>query len=104
MARCCSRVYKQPAAIFRELSDTLAIRASAFGRRDSGYLDNVQTGQTGVNWANAEGGRLAALWRPTDTYSVKLSALVQSVTTHGSPDVDVGIGLGDLQQRHVVVI
>ncbi len=83
------------------LGDSLAVRASAFARRDAGYIDNVQTGQTGVNWANAAGGRLAALWKLTDGFSLKLSALLQTVSTHGSPDVDVEPGLGDLQQSHL---
>jgi iron complex outermembrane receptor protein len=78
------------------LSDALAIRASAFVRRDPGYVDDVQTGQSGVNWGDAYGGRVSALWRANDSLTLKLSALYQDVITHGSPEVDAG--LGDLQQ------
>jgi iron complex outermembrane receptor protein len=81
------------------LSDSLAIRASAFTRRDPGYIDNVLTGERGVNWGDAEGGRLAALWRPSELFSIKLTALLQDSKTHGSSNVDVG--LGDLEQSEI---
>jgi iron complex outermembrane receptor protein len=79
------------------LSDTLAVRASAFARRDPGYIDNVETGERGVNWGDASGGRLAALWRPSDVISLKVSALAQDENRNGSPNVTVPPG-GDLQQ------
>jgi len=80
------------------LGDTLAVRASAFTREDPGYIDNVLTGQSGVNKNEVVGGRLSALWRPSDTLSVKLSALYQDTRSLGSSDVDVR--LGDLQQSN----
>jgi len=86
------------------LSDSLAIRASAFTRQDPGYIDNVQTGQTGINEDHVSGGRLAALWRPSSTISLKLSALYQEARSDGFSDVDlpingyVGPSLGELQQ------
>ena len=89
------------------LSDTLAVRASGFVRQDPGYIDNVQTGQRGVNKADFYGGRLAALWRPSDTLSIKVSALYQDAKQDGSSDVDKplpGYGLpplGDLQQSYL---
>jgi iron complex outermembrane receptor protein len=82
------------------LSDTVAVRASAFTRRDPGYIDNVQTGQDGVNKTDVSGGRLAALWRPSEAFSLKLSALFQDSKIQGSPDVTVG--LGDLQQSDLI--
>jgi iron complex outermembrane recepter protein len=81
------------------LSPTLAIRVSGFARRDPGYVDNVQTGEHGVNWTNASGARLSGLWRPDDSFSVKLSALLQHSTVHGSSEVDPT--LGDLEQSFI---
>jgi iron complex outermembrane recepter protein len=78
------------------LSDIWAVRASAFTRLDPGYVGNVQTGQSGVNRGEANGGRLSALWRPTDSFSLKLGALFQDTKTDGSPDVEPS--LGDLKQ------
>ena len=83
------------------LSDTVALRASAFTRRDPGYIDNVLTGERGVNRGDADGARLSALWQPSESLSLKLSALTQRTKTYGSSDVDVEPGVGDLQQSNV---
>ena len=80
------------AAVNVPINDTLAIRASGFTRRDPGYVDNILTGQDGVNRLTADGGRLSALWKPSQDVSLKLSALVQHSDAAGSPDVDVGLG------------
>jgi outer membrane receptor protein involved in Fe transport len=50
------------------LGDVLAVRVSAFSRQDPGYVDNVQSGQRGVNKTDVDGGRLSALWRPSDLF------------------------------------
>lgn len=81
------------------ISDTFAVRASGFTRRDPGYIDNPIRDEKGVNRAQAEGGRVAALWRPSDTFSLKLSALLQEISGRGSSDVYIQPGLGDLQQN-----
>lgn len=83
------------------LTDTLAVRASGFTRQDPGYIDNVQTGQRSVNETDVNGGRLSALWRPSDSFSLKVSGLIQDSKGHGMPDVDPGLGLGDLQQSEL---
>lgn len=80
------------------LTETWAVRASAFTRVDPGYVDNIQAGEEGVNKEEASGGRLAALWRPSDVLSLKLSALIQDLNRHGASDVHVQPGLEDLQQ------
>jgi iron complex outermembrane receptor protein len=79
------------------LSETLAVRISGFTRRDPGYIDNIQNGDRDVNRTDADGGRVAALWRPSQAFSLKLSALIQKANSKGSFDVDPD--LGDLQQR-----
>jgi len=83
------------------ITNTVAVRASAFTRRDPGYIDNVLTGERGVNRGDADGARLSGLWQPSESLSVKLSALVQRTRTYGSSDVDVEPGLGVLQQSNV---
>ena len=88
--------YGLRAGVNLPLSDTLAIRASGFARRDPGYIDNVETGQRGINQTTAEGGRLSALWRPSDNAVLKISALLQDTKAHGSSVVTTG--LSDLQQ------
>jgi outer membrane receptor protein involved in Fe transport len=83
------------------LGDTLAMRASAFTREDPGYIDNPFLHINGINEQHAHGGRLATLWTPTETLSLKLSALYQEIRSNGSNDVDVGTGLSGLQQDYV---
>jgi outer membrane receptor protein involved in Fe transport len=89
--------YNARGAVNVPLSDIVAIRASAFTRQDPGYIDNVQTGERGVNETHAHGGRLAMLWRPSAEFTVKLSALLQNGKVDGDSFVDVLPGMGDLQ-------
>src|SRR5262249_21783889 len=61
------------------LSDTWAVRASAFSRRDPGYVDDPVHGFKDLNTVDVTGGRIAAMYKPSDTFSVKLSALAQKL-------------------------
>jgi iron complex outermembrane recepter protein len=79
----------------------LAVRASGFTRRDPGYVDDPVLGIDGVNRLDVSGGRLSALWRPTENLSLKLSALMQESERQGSPDVYAESTLGDLQQNNL---
>jgi iron complex outermembrane receptor protein len=81
------------------LSDTLAMRASAFTRKDPGYIDNPVLHTDAVNDQRVSGGRLAALWRPSEDLSLKLSALYQHFGADGVNDVNPG--LGDLEQNYI---
>jgi iron complex outermembrane receptor protein len=61
------------------LTEDLALRASAFWRQDAGYIDNPSREIDGINRDDAHGGQLTALWRPSDTLSLRLSALYQDI-------------------------
>ena len=76
--------------------NTFAIRVSAFTRREPGYIDNVTTGEHDVNDVQVKGGRISALWRPSENLSLKLSAMLQNTDGDGSAEVD--LQRGDLQQ------
>jgi len=69
--------YAASGAVNMPLTDTAAIRISGFARQDPGYIDNVLTGQQGVNESRAHGGRLSTLWRPSAAFTLKVSALFQ---------------------------
>lgn len=69
------------------LSGTLAARASAFVRRDPGYIDNVLIGKEDVNESRVAGGRVSALWKPLDNVSLKVSALYQHFEGDGQSEV-----------------
>jgi iron complex outermembrane recepter protein len=83
------------------LSDTMAIRVSGFRRHDPGYIDNPMLNREGVNAADADGVRVAALWQPAEDFSVKASAIYQSISAKGLSEVVVDEGLGELQQNYV---
>lgn len=93
--------YSYRGAINLPMSDTLAVRASGFGRLDPGYIENPLVGVKGINTARAAGGLFSGLWRPTSEFSVKLTALLQQVKGDGSSDADIAPGLGDLQQNYI---
>ncbi|MFV3073741.1 TonB-dependent receptor [Niveispirillum fermenti] len=61
------------------VEDRLAIQASAFRQENAGYIDNPMTGARNTNPVDQEGARIAALWRPAETVTVRLSALFQKV-------------------------
>ncbi|HEY6923723.1 MAG TPA: TonB-dependent receptor [Steroidobacteraceae bacterium] len=93
--------YDARAAFNIPLTDTLAMRVSGFTRQEPGYIDNPILNINNLNEQRASGGRLSALWKPSDALSLKLSALYQNTKADGSSDVDVQPGLGDLQQNYL---
>ena len=90
--------YSFRGALNMPLGETFAARISGFKRRDAGYIDNPSIGAESVNQTDVEGGRVSALWQPSERFSVKLSGLIQKVEGDGSPQVSIVPGLGDLQQ------
>jgi len=72
------------------VTNTTALRASAFRNVDGGYIDNIQTGEQGVNRRTSDGGRLSVLWKPSDVISLKLSALVQDSRMDGPSQAVTG--------------
>jgi outer membrane receptor protein involved in Fe transport len=81
------------------VTDSFAVRVSAFTRQDPGYVDNLLTGQRGVNEGRASGGRLSTLWRASEDWSVKMSALLQRSKIDASPNIVPS--LGDLKQSYI---
>jgi iron complex outermembrane receptor protein len=81
------------------INDTLAVHASAFYRADPGYIDNILTGQIDVDRAWTDGGFLKVLWQPSETFSLRLTALVQHFWSDGVSQAYSG--LADLQQSAV---
>jgi iron complex outermembrane recepter protein len=97
--------YDTSASVNIPVSAEVGLQASAFIRRQPGYIDNVLSGERNVNQADIGGGRLAALWQATDAVSVKVSGLFQSTDGNGSSAVDTDINLhpvyGDLKQSRL---
>jgi len=80
------------------VTESFAIRASAFTRRDPGYIDDPTLGIDGVNKTDVQGARLSSLWQVSDAVSLKVSALYQNMQADGSSLVYAQPGLGDLEQ------
>jgi len=97
--------YNVRASVNIPVSDTLAVRASGYVREDPGYVDDPVTEQDGVNETRAHGGRISALWSPSDTFSAKVSAIFQESRAPGSSDVVLPTpgfpSLGDLQNNYI---
>jgi outer membrane receptor protein involved in Fe transport len=86
------------------LNESWAIRASGFTRSDPGYIDapgflfDPSRHEDGVNSGEAEGGRIAALWKPTEDLTLKLAAFVQNDKHDARSTINLGEGSGDLEQ------
>lgn len=57
-----------------------AARAVGYGEHDSGFIDNVITGQKETNSTDVQGGRVAVRWRPTSRLDMNLMVLDQHLT------------------------
>lgn len=71
--------YSGNAVVNVPLGSALALRASGFYRKTPGYIDAIGRPAKNVNDAASYGGRAALLFQPSDTFSIKLSALLQNV-------------------------
>jgi outer membrane receptor protein involved in Fe transport len=74
------------------VSDVLAIRGVFTQRRDSGYIDNLGTGQTDANRSDLSGGRILAAWTPFEGTSVNYLFLDQIQKTRDVGAAEPGLG------------
>ena len=56
------------------VEDVLGVRVSGYETHTPGYIDNLYSGANDVNALRQYGGRIATLWRPTESFSLKVSA------------------------------
>jgi len=87
------------------LAETLALRASAFTRRDPGYVDNITTGENNANSVTVNGGHVSALWQPLENISLKLNGLIQRTEGNETGYINSNVAeqfvLGDLKQTDI---
>lgn len=81
--------------------DVAALRVSAFGSRDAGYVDaSGPAAKTGVNRHDSQGARVSLLLTPTRNLGIKLSAMTQTRNSDGADrvvyDAVTGKPAGDL--------
>jgi hypothetical protein len=88
------------------LSDQFAVRATGFYRQDGGFIDSVgnnpipslfdpdvnivqgSLNEDNINELQSYGGRLSALFKPSDAFSVRLTALLQNIENDASDSID----------------
>jgi outer membrane receptor protein involved in Fe transport len=84
--------YSGAAVANMPVSDTVAIRASGFYRKVGGYIDSIGTGGSDVadniNGSTVSGGRASMLFKPSDAFSLRLSAYIQDIDNDASSVVD----------------
>lgn len=71
------------------VSDELAMRVAAFRIESPGFIDNVFRNQRDSNTSLSEGGRVAVLWKPTDSLGARLTSYYQRFTSANQPVMDV---------------
>jgi iron complex outermembrane receptor protein len=74
------------------LSDTFAIRATGYYREQSGFVDSIGIAgsdvQEDINDSESYGGRVSALFKPSDAFSLRLSAIVQDIHNDSTGTVE----------------
>ncbi len=70
------------------IPDVLAVRGSFFDRHDPGWVNDPTLNENNVNGVDVYGGRLDTLYRATDAFSVRVSALIQRQEGDGDSSID----------------
>jgi len=61
------------------ISEVLGVSLSVFDKKTPGFMTNVYTDERHTNRVSQYGARLAALWTPLSSLSVKLTAVTQNI-------------------------
>jgi outer membrane receptor protein involved in Fe transport len=87
------------------VSDSVAIRASAFYRSVGGFIDSVGTVDEGsgatsdvaedINGSTVSGGRASMLFKPSESFSLQLTAFIQDIENDSSSSVDSDYETGE---------
>ena len=84
--------YLGSAMVNLPLGDKLAVRATGFYRDMGGFIDSIGTNGSDVakniNSYKSYGGRVSALFKPSDRFSVRLTALLQNLDSQAGSIVE----------------
>src|SRR5690606_13248618 len=84
--------YLGSAVVNLPLGQTVAFRASGFYRDFGGFIDSIGTAgsdiEKDINSSKSYGGRASVLFKPSENFSVQLSAYLQNLKTDASNSVD----------------
>lgn len=85
--------YMGQALINLPLSDKAALRASGFYRSYGGYIDLIGTAgsdvEKNINGSKSYGGRISALFAPSENLSIRLTALLQDFDSDSGSTIEV---------------
>lgn len=85
--------YMGQALINLPLSDKAALRASGFYRSYGGYIDSIGTAgsdvEKNINGSKSYGGRISALFAPSENLSIRLTALLQDFDSDSGSTIEV---------------
>jgi outer membrane receptor protein involved in Fe transport len=71
------------------IGDKVAIRASGFYREEPGFIEaSGPNAGRNINDLRGSGGRISMLARPTDAFSIRLTALIQDIRSDAGPGFD----------------
>ncbi|MDG3439603.1 TonB-dependent receptor [Nitrospirillum amazonense] len=89
--------YEAGSAVGGPISDTLAVRASAWYQHSGGYIDQVKQGTNtvidkDVNFSDTREARLAASWRPIEDLTITPSIYYQLEKSNARNDYWEGYG------------
>ena len=71
------------------VGDTAALRITGYDAQTPGWVDDPLLGEKDVNRGTRDGYRVSFLWKPSDVFSLRLSAIGQNISLRGGPGVDV---------------
>ena len=84
--------YSAAAVLNMPLTDTMSLRTSGFYRNMGGFIDSIGTGGSDeagdINGSTSAGGRASLLYKPSETFSLQLTAFVQNLASDASSSVD----------------
>lgn len=84
--------YRTTAMINVPLSQTVAVRASGFYRKDGGFIDSIGTAgsdvESDINDAKVYGGRASLLFKPNDAFDLRLTAVLQDIKADGPTEAE----------------
>jgi iron complex outermembrane receptor protein len=85
-------------AINQPLSDDIAVRFSAFRRKDPGFIRDLNSDAT--NESTVQGARIAAIWKASKDVTVRASSTLQKTSTDASPYADIHYDLTPLYDTY----
>ena len=74
------------------LGDSFALRGTGYYREQGGFIDSIGTAgsdvEENINKSTSYGGRLSALWSPSETFTARLTASLQKIKNDAGGDIE----------------